>query len=118
MYDKRLLAEVTFQFVIYSSASALVNPIRVGSSIVRLEMPILLAVTAIAGFEVYTGDITRLDAILLLLVFAALMGWTTWQSTRGSTDSFVTEIGEEMAGHEMTPHSRPPFPNWRLHWLQ
>jgi cation:H+ antiporter len=81
--------------------TALVNPIRVGSSIVRLEMPILLGVTAFAGVELYTGDLTRMDAIMLLAVFAGLMGWTFWQSARKRSDSLAAEVAEELAGSEM-----------------
>ncbi|MBE0646038.1 MAG: calcium/sodium antiporter [Bacteroidetes bacterium] len=85
--------------------TALVNPIRVGSSIVRLEMPILLGVTAFAGVEVYTGDLTRLDAAMLLVVFAGLMGWTFWQNARKRPDSFATEVAEELSGSAMTASS-------------
>jgi cation:H+ antiporter len=82
--------------------TALVNPIRVGSSIVRLEMPILLAVTVFAGVELYTGNLTRLDAILLLLMFAALMGWTFWQNAHKGADSFAAEVVEQLSGSQMT----------------
>ena len=82
--------------------SAMVNPIAVGSRVVRLEMPILLGVTAIAGILLYTGDLSRVDAIVLMLVFAVFMGWTLRQNARNIHDPFEDEVGQEMASKQMT----------------
>lgn len=89
--------------------TALVNPIRIGSGIVRLEMPILLGVTAFAGVEVYTGDLTRVDALLLLVVFTALMGWSLWQNAHKDRDHLAQEMEEELATKSM---SRRPAVLW------
>lgn len=82
--------------------SAVVSPIAVGSRVVRLEMPILLGVTAIAGLLLYAGGLSRLDAIVLVLVFAMYMGWTLRQNARKVPDHFEEEVGKEMAAKRMT----------------
>jgi cation:H+ antiporter len=81
--------------------TALLQPIAVASSIVRLELPLLLGVTALTGFLLYDGDLTRMDSIILLVVFAALMGWMTWQNTRKSTDHLGDEVLIELSGDIM-----------------
>lgn len=82
--------------------SALINPIAVSSRVVRLEMPILLAVTAFAGLELYTGDLTRIDAMLLIVVFGIFMGWTFWQNSKKLSDPFEAEIDMELSSKTMT----------------
>lgn len=82
--------------------SALINPVTVSSRVVRLEMPILLAVTAFAGLELYTGDLTRIDALLLIVVFGIFMGWSFWQNSKKIPDAFETEVDAELAAKTMT----------------
>lgn len=83
--------------------AAMIRPIAVASRVVRLELPILIGVTAIAGILLYTGDLTRVDAIVLVLVFAVFMGWSLWQNARKIPDHFENEVGEELAAKTMTP---------------
>lgn len=82
--------------------SALMRPIAVASRVVRMEMPILIGVTAFAGLELYTGDLTRLDAVMLLVVFALLMGWSIWQNARKRPDTLEEEIEKEFSPTRMT----------------
>jgi cation:H+ antiporter len=81
--------------------TALLRPITVASSIVRLELPLLLGVTALTGLLLYNGDLTRLDSIILLVVFVALMGWMTWQNSRKKTDPLGAEVLNELSGDIM-----------------
>ena len=53
--------------------TALVRPITVRSQVLRTELPVLLAVTAIAGFQLLDGTVSRVDAIVLLSIFALLL---------------------------------------------
>lgn len=55
--------------------TALVSPIAVHSQVLRKELPILAAVTALAAWQLWDGEITRLDALVLLAAFGALMAW-------------------------------------------
>ncbi|MCZ7556043.1 MAG: calcium/sodium antiporter [Bacteroidia bacterium] len=81
--------------------TALLRPITVASSIVRLELPLLLGVTALTGVLLYNGDLTRLDSIILIVVFAVLMGWMTWQNSRQKSDHLAAEVLSELAGDIM-----------------
>ena len=81
--------------------TALVSPIFVRSAILRKEMPILMAVMALAGYLVWDGAITRLDAWILLGVFLALTGWSIFEGMRASKDSLGEETQVEMTAKAM-----------------
>ncbi|MDP2283106.1 MAG: calcium/sodium antiporter, partial [Pseudohongiella sp.] len=56
--------------------TALVAPIAVDSQVLRHTLPLLTLVSFIAAFLLVDDFLSRSDAIILLLVFSALMGWT------------------------------------------
>ena len=76
--------------------TALIKPITVHSQVLRKELPILALITALAAWQVRDGSITRLDAWVLLGVFAAFMGWTIWQGMRDKSDTLAQEIEQEL----------------------
>ncbi|MHB8791432.1 MAG: calcium/sodium antiporter [Desulfobulbaceae bacterium] len=76
--------------------TALLSPIAVHSQVLRKELPILIAVTALAAWQVWDGDVTRGDAFILLAVFAGLMGWTIWQGLLKKDDALGSEIEQEL----------------------
>ena len=76
--------------------TALISPIIVSSQVLRKELPILTLVTAIAAWQVWDGEITRLDAFVLLGILAALMSWTIWQGMQKKPDSLAGEIEQEL----------------------
>ncbi|MDX5298329.1 MAG: calcium/sodium antiporter [Gammaproteobacteria bacterium] len=76
--------------------TALISPILVQSSILRRELPILTAVTFFAGYQLYDGQLSQGDAIALLGVFFALMGWTIWNGMRGRDDILASEVNAEL----------------------
>lgn len=81
--------------------TALIAPILVHSDIVRKELPILLAVTALAIAQIWDGELSRNDAVVLLLVFAGYMGWSIWQGMRNKDDALSQEFSTEVAAHAM-----------------
>jgi cation:H+ antiporter len=81
--------------------SALVNPIAVHSGILRKELPILTLVTGLAAYLIRDGELTRLDGIVLLGVFALLMVWTVWQGLKKSSDSLAEEVEHELEEHDL-----------------
>jgi len=89
--------------------TALLSPILVHSQVLRKELPLLVAITAFAAWQLLDGEISRLDAWLLLGVFAALMTWTIWQGMRGRSDSLGAEMEQELS------HAMPLKP--ALFWL-
>lgn len=81
--------------------TALISPITVHSQVLRKELPILMAITVLAGWQTWDGEITRIDALMLLAVFAGLMAWTVWQGLQKKPDTFGSEIGQELDVHAM-----------------
>jgi len=76
--------------------TALISPIAVHSQVLRRELPLLTLVTALAAWQLWDGEITRLDALVLLLVFAGLMGWTIWQGLQKKSDTLGSEMEQEL----------------------
>ena len=72
--------------------AALVHPITVRSRILRRELPILTAATALGAFQIWDGVLTRFEALVLLGTFAVLMGWTIRQGMREKSDALKTDI--------------------------
>ncbi len=81
--------------------AALLQPIAVQSTILRKELPILTLVTAVAATQLVDGTISRLDAAILLILFAGLMGWSIWQGVRQEADGLGTDTAAEMAARAM-----------------
>lgn len=82
--------------------TAVLRPITVRSTILRKELPILIGVTALAGIQLLDGIISRLDAALLLAVFALFFGWTIWQGFRQRDDALGREMDQLVAPHNMS----------------
>lgn len=85
--------------------TALISPIAVHSQVLRKELPILTGITILAAWQLWDGEITRIDALVLLGVFAGLMAWTIWQGMRKNADALSSEIEQELEVHAM-PLSR------------
>lgn len=83
--------------------TALISPIAVQSDILKKELPVLLAVTLIAAWQLLDGDISRIDGLVLLGLFAALMGWSIWQGTRAPEDNMGAEFEQELVQRAMPP---------------
>lgn len=81
--------------------TALVAPIAVKSSVLRNELPILLAVTGIAAWQLMDGQVTRTEGFVLLGLFAVVMGWSCWQGIRAPEDVMGVEFERELDEHAM-----------------
>lgn len=81
--------------------TAVIAPIAVHSQVIRKELPLLLGLTAIAGYQLIDGELTRLDGWVLLAVFAAVMGWSIYQGIKGKDDSLISGADSELAAHPM-----------------
>lgn len=86
--------------------TAVISPIAVHSNVLRKELPLLAMVTGLAAWQLWDGSITRLEATVLLVFFAALMGWSIWQGMRSKSDPLVDPLAEEMA-NELKAHGMP-----------
>ncbi|WP_434049662.1 calcium/sodium antiporter [Marinobacter salarius] len=81
--------------------TALISPIAVHSQVMRKELPILTAVTALAAWQVWDGELTFVDALLLLGVFFLLLAWSIRQGMTQKNDALGTEVAEEMSHRSM-----------------
>jgi cation:H+ antiporter len=79
--------------------TALISPIAVHSAVLRKELPILLAVTGLAAFQLLDGELSRLDAWGLLAVFGGLVAWTIFQGLRQRADALGLEVVKELDTH-------------------
>lgn len=77
-------------------AAALVTPIVVTSHVIRKELPVLFMVTLLAIAQIYDGELSRLDAIVDLLVFALVMLWTVRTGASEKGDVLEQEIIDEL----------------------
>jgi cation:H+ antiporter len=77
--------------------TAVMSPIAVHSTVLRKELPILVAITAMSAALVVDGEVSRTDAVILLIAFACVMGWSIWQGFRHQSDSFGKEVKVELA---------------------
>lgn len=74
--------------------TALVSPIVVDAQARRSTLPLLTLATIFAALLLFDDYLSRLDAIGLLVAFAALMGWTIYQGMRD-------QAAEAGAGHDI-----------------
>lgn len=81
--------------------TAVIAPIAVHSQVIRKELPLLLVLTFIAGYQLIDGELTRLDGWVLLGVFAVVMGWSIYQGITGKGDALIGETDSKLVAHPM-----------------
>lgn len=81
--------------------TALISPIAVQKQIVKTEIPVLLAITALAAYQLLDGALSLTDGAVLLLVLLAYMAWTVKTNFKGA-DNIVEDIGEELENSGMS----------------
>jgi cation:H+ antiporter len=81
--------------------AAIISPITVHSQVLRKELPLLSAVTALAAWQVYDGEISRADSLILLILFTLLVGWAIHQGIRGKTDALASTVDQELTARPM-----------------
>ena len=81
--------------------TALVAPIVVHSKIVRKELPLLFVIGLISGALLWNGSLSRVEAIVLLVGFFGLIGWTIFTALRGRGDALEEDTEAELVEHSM-----------------
>jgi cation:H+ antiporter len=82
--------------------AAVLCPLVLHSGVLRKELPILTAVTALAAWQLWDGTLSRVDAIVLLLVFAAVMSWSIVQGLRERNDALAADVERDLSAHPMS----------------
>lgn len=67
--------------------TALISPVIIRSQILRSELPILLGVTLLAFYHLQDMKITRVEAIVELVVLIAVFTWMTLHSKKRAANS-------------------------------
>ncbi|WP_227368343.1 calcium/sodium antiporter [Halomonas sp. M20] len=83
-------------------AVALISPLSVHSQVIRQELPLLCLVTLISAWLLLDGEVSRLDAALLLLLLAAVLALSIWRANRSSGDALAMADGEPPSAEAMT----------------
>jgi cation:H+ antiporter len=81
--------------------TAIISPVAVHSQVLRQELPVLSLITGIAVYQLWDGELSRNDALILLVVFAGLIVWSIRQGIKQRTDAFGKDIENELVAHSM-----------------
>ena len=81
--------------------TALLGPITLKSGILKKELPVLLAATFLAAFLLFDLFLSRFDAIVLLIVFVAVMSWWVILGLRQRGDPLGGDVDHHLEDHLM-----------------
>ena len=76
--------------------TAIIAPLAVHSAVLRKELPILTLVTILSAWQLWDGAVSRAEAVVLLLVFAALLFWSIRQGLQQGGDALGGEMSVEL----------------------
>jgi len=76
--------------------TALISPIAVHSSILKKELPILVAVTLFAVIQLLDNTVTRFEAVIMLVVFAGIMTFTIKSEMKNRKDNLLKELEKNL----------------------
>jgi cation:H+ antiporter len=79
--------------------TALVSPVAVHRGVVRKELPVLLAVTALAYVLLVDRTLSSWNAVFLLIVLVLLITWSLVVARRSPDDQFATDVESEAMAH-------------------
>lgn len=83
--------------------TAMICPIAVQSVVVKKEIPILVVITGLSALLLIDGELSRVDAFILLGVFVALMAWSIFEGMRNRNDAMGQEMQEEIDAQSTKP---------------
>lgn len=81
--------------------TAVISPIAVHSQVLRQELPLLGLISGLAVYQLWDGELSRYDALVLLVVFAGLIAWSIRQGLRQRADALGMEMENELIVHSM-----------------
>ena len=81
--------------------TALIRPIMVHSQAIVRELPLLAGATILAIWQIRDGEISRLDAVILFIVFFLLMAWNIHKGRQAHGDALADETQQELQAHRL-----------------
>lgn len=82
--------------------TAIVLPIMVHRGILRKELPVLIAATAVVWLLMLDGTLSTIDAVVLLALLVVLMGWSIWSARAHREDHLAAEAAAETDPSKLT----------------
>ncbi len=77
--------------------TALVSPILIHRGAVKVEIPMLFGVLALAAWQYRDGELSRSEAAVLLLAFAAFLLWSFLHALRSKGEHLAIDAEQELA---------------------
>tara|TARA_R110002072_G_scaffold46082_7_gene127928 strand:- start:12790 stop:13770 length:981 start_codon:yes stop_codon:yes gene_type:complete len=78
--------------------TAVLTPIAVASTVIRRELPFLSVLTLLlAGLLYIDGNLSRMDGVLLMALFTAIMIWSIYAGLKTESDALAEEIEQQLA---------------------
>ncbi len=102
-----------FNILVILGLSALVTPLVVAQQLVRLDVPVMIAVTGMVWLLGADGAVGRLDGILLVGILVAYLVFLVRQS-RKEPLAVRAEYDQEFGAHEARTRSRSPVDVLRI----
>ena len=93
--------------------TALISPVIVKRDALKRDVPILIGVTVVAIIQAADGSISRMDGVVLLLLFAGIMGFNIWSELRAKKKASAQEMDAD-DGDESRKASLPKSVAWLL----
>jgi cation:H+ antiporter len=82
-------------------ATAIMSPIAFHISVMKIELPILTAVSLFAAFQLIDGEITRIDAFLMIAVFTVYMTWAVRKALHHKKSKMAKEYEKDIEQMKM-----------------
>ncbi|WP_062310622.1 calcium/sodium antiporter [Demequina rhizosphaerae] len=97
--------------------TALIIPVIVHRGVLSRELPMLLGVSLVLGLTMLDGSISRLDAVVLLLVLGAQLAWSIGAARRRPgepEEELAIEVEEREAREERAGMTRRAAWGWTI----
>lgn len=96
----------TFNILFILGLSSLVTPLVVSSQLVRLDVPVMIAVAALTWLLAADGSLSRIEGIALFVILIAYTGTLMWLGLRGGSGAGCAN-GRGLPETEVTPKEPP-----------
>lgn len=81
--------------------TGLIAPITVHSGVIKKEIPLLLGIGLFSGWQLWDGELSRADGIILIAGFFTLIGWSIFSALRNRHDNLGKEMNGQLEEHPM-----------------
>ncbi|MFP4520712.1 MAG: calcium/sodium antiporter [Fibrobacterota bacterium] len=81
--------------------TALICPVLVHATVLRKELPVLTALTALSALLIKDLHLSRYDAAILLFIFFLLIGWVVRKGLKNEPDPLVEELAANTSTKKM-----------------